>query len=249
MSRSVVILGGGLASRLGGITKEIPKSMILIHDRPFIDFQFELLKTQNLRDIIYCTGFLGEQVEKHVGDGSKFGLNVKFSRDGAFPLGTGGAVRRALPLASDPFFLMYGDSYLPTQFAPVMSYFLKERETRTPRPLALMTVFKNENLFDRSNVLFRDGQLLRYDKKSPDNSMKYIDWGLGIFSHSAFDSKPKDIPFDLADTYSSLSQNNQLLGFEVKKRFFEIGSLSGLSTFRDEFPVTKIRLTGGEIDK
>ena len=218
----VAILAGGLATRLHPITQTIPKSLVEVAGIPFIVRQLDYLQRQGITDVILCIGYLGEQVKALVGDGSSFGLKVTYSWDGPKVMGTGGALRLALPLLGEQFFVFYGDSYLPIDFRKVEEGF---RHSGKP---ALMTVLRNEDLWDKSNVLFRNSSLIEYNKMIPSPEMAYIDYGLGIFSAVALKDVPFNEPFDLADIYNSLSVQGDLAGYEVFKRFYEIGSLKGL---------------------
>jgi len=219
------ILAGGLATRLRPLTESIPKAMVEVAGRPFIGRQLELLRTRCIRRVVLCTGHLGEVIHRYVGDGSRFGLRVQYSSDGRRLLGTAGAVRRALPLLGEAFFVIYGDSYLPCDYAAIQAAF-----EHSARP-ALMTVYRNQGRWDQSNVCFRDGKILRYDKRHPDPQMEYIDYGLGVFRAEVFRTLPPDQPADLADVYAGLLASGQLAAYEVRERFYEIGSFGGLQEF------------------
>jgi MurNAc alpha-1-phosphate uridylyltransferase len=217
----VAILAGGLATRMHPATQTIPKSLIEVAGRPFIDHQLELLRAEGIKQVVLCVGYLGEMIESHIGDGERFGLSVRYSFDGEKLLGTGGALRRALPLLADDFFVPYGDSYLEIDYAAVQAAY---RASAKP---ALMTVFRNEGQWDTSNVLFDGEKIVRYDKRNPTADMKYIDYGLGIVSSDLL--KHQSEAFDLADIYAELVAKGRLAGFEAKKRFYEIGTPSGLA--------------------
>ena len=165
-----------------------------------------------------CAGYLAEQIEAYVGDGSRFGISVSYRIDGPKLLGTGGALRAALTELGDEFLVMYGDSWLDTSYAPVVEAF---RESGQP---ALMTVFRNEGQWDTSNVWFENGRIRLYDKRERLPQMQHIDWGLGIVRAEALAARPANEPFDLADVYSDLSRQGKLAGYEVTTRFYEIGS-------------------------
>jgi NDP-sugar pyrophosphorylase family protein len=197
--------------------------MLRVGGEPFVAHQLRLLRDQGICHVVLCVGHLGEQIRDFVQDGAAFGLSVQYSFDGPVLRGTGGAIRQALPLLGDHFFVMYGDSYLPTSFARVYEQFAANGS------LGLMTVFRNENRWDKSNVEFSEGRIIRYDKSNPDSTMDYIDYGLGILSGLAFDGREKEDRFDLARVYESLVACGQLLGYEAKERFFEIGSYEGLA--------------------
>jgi len=218
----LALLAGGLATRLRPITTTIPKSMVAVAGEPFVAHQLRLLVNQGIYEIVMCVGYLGDQLRDFVGDGSSFGCHVEYSFDGDTLKGTGGAIRQALPLLGDVFFVMYGDSYLPTSFAPVYDRFLDSGKQ------GLMTVFKNGDLWDKSNVEFRDNQIVDYNKRKPTPSMDYIDYGFGILKSEVLAEWNADQVFDLALVYEALVAKGQLAGYEVSERFFEIGSHEGL---------------------
>jgi NDP-sugar pyrophosphorylase family protein len=215
----VAILAGGLATRLGSLTEKIPKSLIPIDGEPFVAHQLRLLQRNGIQHVILCVGHLGEQIERTVGDGGSFGVEVTYSYDGAMLRGTAGAIRTALPKLEESFFVMYGDSYLACDYAVV------EREFFRSTKLGLMTVFRNNGQWDASNVEFEEGRILAYSKKNRNSRMRYIDYGLGVFHAQAF---AKTHAQDLADVYAELLEAGELAAVEVHERFYEIGSPTGL---------------------
>lgn len=219
----VAILAGGLATRLRPITERVPKVLIPVAGRPFLAHQLALLRQQGISRAVLCLGHLGERVHRDFGDGSAHGVRLEYSFDGPVLLGTGGALKRALPLLGERFFVLYGDSYLPIAFRPVAEFF--ERSGK----LGLMTVYQNEGRYDTSNVVFGNGEIKVYDKKTKRPDMRHIDYGLSAFRAPAFDDWPADRPFDLSDVMQRLVGQTQLAGFEVKQRFYEIGSPAGLA--------------------
>ena len=220
---TVAILAGGLATRLRPITEKVPKVLVPVAGKPFLEHQLALLRRQGITRAVMCLGHLGEMVRHDFGDGSGHGVKLEYAFDGPVLLGTGGALKRALPLLGEKFFVLYGDSYLPIDFKPVAESF--ERSDR----LGLMTVYQNEGRYDTSNVVFGDGEIKVYDKKNKLPEMRHIDYGLSLFKASAFGEWPGDKAFDLADVMQRLVAQKQLAGFEVKERFYEIGSHEGLA--------------------
>jgi NDP-sugar pyrophosphorylase family protein len=219
----VAILAGGLATRLRPITERIPKVLLPVAGKPFLAHQLALLRRQGIARAVLCLGHLGDMVSRDFGDGSAHGVKLEYSFDGPVLLGTGGALKRALPLLGKEFFVLYGDSYLPIDFQPVADFF--ERSGK----LGLMTVYQNEGRYDTSNVVFGDGEIKVYDKKNKLPEMHHIDYGLSLFKSSAFDEWPAEKPFDLADVMQRLVARKQLAGYEVSERFYEIGSHAGLA--------------------
>ncbi|HXG46509.1 MAG TPA: nucleotidyltransferase family protein [Methylomirabilota bacterium] len=218
----VAILAGGLATRLRPITETVPKVLVPVAGRPFLAHQLELLRAQGLGRVVLCVGHLGEMIEREFGDGRAHGIRLEYVYDGPVLLGTGGALRRALPRLGERFFVLYGDSYLPVAFAPVAAAFARSGK------LGLMTVYRNEDRYDSSNVVFRDGVIQVYDKKTRRPEMQHIDYGLSLFRADAFREAPAREQFDLAELMGRLVALGQLAGFEVFERFYEIGSPAGL---------------------
>jgi NDP-sugar pyrophosphorylase family protein len=170
-----------------------------------------------------CIGYLGEMIQNEFGDGEKFGVKLDYSFDGEKLLGTGGAIKRALPKLGEEFFVLYGDSYLPIEYAPIAEFFHRCGK------LGLMTVYRNEGKYDTSNVVFRDGEIAVYDKKAKLPEMRHIDYGLSLFKSSMFDAYATDQVFDLAEVMGRLVREKQLAGYEVPDRFYEMGSPAGLA--------------------
>jgi NDP-sugar pyrophosphorylase family protein len=219
---AVAILAGGLATRLRPATEKVPKSLLDVNGEPFIAHQLRLLRSNGVRRVVLCVGFLGEMIRDVIGDGRAFGLEVEYAFDGAKLLGTAGAIKNALPWLGEAFLVLYGDSYLVCDYANVANEF------RTSGKLALMTVFRNDGKWDTSNVEFEAGRILAYSKKYPSPQMGFIDYGLGAFSANAFDRVPAGEARDLADLYGDLLEEEELAGMEISQRFYEIGSAVGL---------------------
>jgi NDP-sugar pyrophosphorylase family protein len=220
-------LAGGLATRLRPITATIPKALVEIGGRPFIDYPLHLLRRNGIRRVVLCLGHLGDQVEKYLSKSEFHGMEIRYCHDGAQLLGTGGALRRAAPLLGEVFWVMYGDSYMEINYRSVLAAFLEQ-----PRYLGLMTVVNNQDRWDRSNVVFRDGRLWRYDKRQQTSDMTHIDFGVALLRRSALERIPPHRPADLADLYSGLVAEGRMMGHEVTQRFYEIGSPAGLEETR-----------------
>lgn len=226
MIDTICILAGGKATRLHPMTLDLPKSLIDINGKPFIIHQLEIFKKNNISKIVFCLGFLGEKIEEYLSK-SEFAENnfeIKYSYDPEEPPGTGGAVKYAFDHLPGTFWVIYGDSYLDINFKEISDNFESSNKS------GLMTVYKNKNKFDKSNVVFSDGSIIKYDKSQYTDEMEYIDYGLGILTKAAFNNFSNK--FDLSDVYSELINNNKLAGFEVKRRFYEIGSFSGIDEFK-----------------
>jgi NDP-sugar pyrophosphorylase family protein len=219
----VAILAGGLATRLRPLTERIPKVLVLVAGRPFLAHQLELLRGQGIRRVVLCLGYLGEMVRQEFGDGREWGVELEYSFDGPVLLGTGGAIKSALPLLGPEFFVLYGDSYLPIPFRPVADAF-----QQSGKP-GLMTVYRNEGRYDTSNVVFANGEIQVYDKRTRRPEMHHIDYGLSVFRAGVFEEWPSAQAFDLAAVMERLVARGELAGCEVTERFYEIGSHAGLA--------------------
>jgi len=217
----VAILAGGFGTRLYPLTGKIPKSMVPVNGKPFIAHQLRLLESHGVERVILCVGHLGEQIQEYVGNGYDFGLTVEYSWDGPGPTGTGAALRKALPKLGDAFLVLYGDSYLPCSYRAVQNAFLQSGR------LVQMTVFYNNERWGASNVQFEGGQIITHSKQYQNPFMRHLDYGLGAFQKSAFDVLSEKL-LDLSDIYQHLLAQGQLAAFEVRERFYEVGSFEGI---------------------
>ncbi|HET6250716.1 MAG TPA: nucleotidyltransferase family protein [Tepidisphaeraceae bacterium] len=226
----VALLAGGMAARLGVIAQQTPKALVDVNGRAFIDHQLGLLHRYGVRRVVLCLGHLGGKIEEHLGDGSRIGMSLRYSHDGARLVGTGGAVRRALPMLGELFWVMYGDSYMDIDYAEVLRRFCSSQSPRAAR--GLMTLIRNENRWDKSNAIFQNGRLTCYDKRNRSEQMQYIDYGIQLLRREAFDTTPAGGAFDLADLYRDLVTRGEMIGHEVFNRFYEIGTPQSLEETR-----------------
>jgi N-acetyl-alpha-D-muramate 1-phosphate uridylyltransferase len=217
-----VILAGGLATRLRPLTETIPKALIEVAGHPFLWHQIELLKRHGIRRVVLSVGYLGEQIRDLYGDGSTLGVHIEYSFDGPVLLGTAGAIRNAISLLPERFFVLYGDSYLTCDYRSVEDSFRRSGLS------GLMTLYCNEGLYDSSNVEYDGTRILRYDKRERTSAMRHIDYGLGAFNRDVFAALPANEQCDLATVYQQLLREGDLAAFEVHERFYEIGSPEGL---------------------
>ena len=221
-----VILAGGLATRLKPVTSKVPKSMVRIHGKPFLQYQIELLRSNQIDDIVLCIGHLGEQIEHYFGDGRRFGVRIRYSTDGEKLLGTAGAIKNASHLLNDEFFVVYGDSYLLLDYLAIGAQFL-----RWGNP-GLMVVYKNHDRLEPSNVVVRDGLVYTYDKKRKTADMVYIDEGLLAFKRNALDLIPNGKFSSLESVLTKLVRRKELAAYETLQRFYTIGTAEELKDFQ-----------------
>jgi len=226
MNMQVAILAGGLATRLGALTEHQPKSMVRIHGRPFLEYQLEFLRRAGIRHIVVCLGHMGEQIERHFGNGENHGVEIRYSFEDK-PMGTAGALKEAEPLLADMFISLYGDSYLFLDFNAIVSYFNSQNK------LALMTVYKNNNRWDRSNTVIENNLVRKYDKTEETEDMVYIEYGANVFRKETLEMIPAGQYHSLDTVFPKLVEKEELLAFEVKQRFHEIGSPDGFREFEE----------------
>ena len=221
----IVMLAGGLGTRLGKRYEKTPKSMIRILGRPFLQHQIELLKERGIRRILLCTGHLGEQIKAYFGNGEKFGVNIQYSEEGEKLMGTGGALKKAESFINENFFLMWGDSYLLLDYMNIWNAYFKSG------CVGLMVVYNNYNQRVKSNVIVKDGKIVLYDKWKSYPDMVYIDNGVSVFNKVILKEIPPDNVFAIEKVFKKWSLEGKLAAYETEQSFYEIGSIPGLREF------------------
>lgn len=219
-----VILAGGLATRLGALARDIPKSLIPVSGRPFLGWQLERLRASGFIDVLICIGHLGSQIREFARHGAAFGLDISYAEDGPVALGTAGALRGALDQLAPTFLVTYGDSYLP------FDYSLPVRDLDAhPDALGTMSVFKNEGRFDRSNTEVRGAHVVRYEKGSDDPALDHIDYGALALRRELIAALPPATPYGLDQLQARLAREKRLRAVLATERFYEIGTPAGLA--------------------
>lgn len=216
-----VILAGGLATRMLPRTLTLPKSLLEIADRPFIDWQLEAIARSGYERVLLCIGHLGEKVEAHVGNGARYGLEVEYSPDGPRLLGTAGAIRRAVERLEPTFLVTYGDSYLPFDY----SLPLRDLDSH-PDALGTMSVFLNEGRWDTSNTRISGDLVTSYAKA--DHAAPYIDYGATALRREVIAELAADTVVGLDSIQERLAKAGQMRAVVAEERFYEIGSEAGL---------------------
>ncbi len=219
------ILVGGLGTRLGRLTQDVPKPMVLVDGKPFLEHEVRLLKQNGIGDFVLCVGHLGEKVEGYFGDGSKWGVKVRYSRDGPKLLGPAGALKGAEPLLDDRFFVTYGDAYLRADYPSMM------RALADSGRLGVMAVYENHDRYGKSDVVVKEGRVVRYDKKGRGAGMDWVNFGVSALSKRALALIPAGKECGEEEFYGELIKREELLAFPVENRFYEIGTPSSLREF------------------
>lgn len=221
-----VILAGGKGTRLRPLTYEIPKVMIDINGRPFLQYVLELLHKKGISNIVLLVSYLGEQIEKYFGNGKKFGLDITYSYEDP-PLGTGGALKKAERLLLSEFLLVNGDTYLDFDYKSLKNIF---------RDLAckgLICVYANKDRKTVPNILLgEDKRVIRYDKTNPEG-LKEVDAGAGIFRKEVLNLIPENVNVSFEnEIYNKLIQERELYGFPIENEFLDIGVFQRLNYAR-----------------
>lgn len=225
-----VILAGGLGTRLGDLTLSTPKVMLPFAGRPFLYHLVRLLIKQDIRNLVICIGYLGEQVRDFFGDGREMGVEIRYSDEGKNLLGTGGALKKALNLLDSHFLVLNGDTYLPIDYHEI------EKEYLRADYKAMAVVYNNKVATKVKNNIALDNNrvVLRYDKQGTSPGLGYVDAGVVMLGKEALDYVPKGIPVSLEDgIYRPLIARGELAAFITGQRFYDIGTPEQRSIFEE----------------
>lgn len=215
----IAVLAGGRGMRLRPLTYGTPKSMLQVAGKPFIAYVLERFVQEGIKEVVLCVGQGAKKIESFVGDGRKWGLKIVYSLDREPLLGTGGAVLKALPLLGAEFLVQYGDTLLLCNYHAITKCFL------SGCCKGLMTVYHNQNQWDKSNIVFKNNSIVQYSKTRTGDEIEYIDYGLLAFKKEAFAGYPRDKRMDLSVVCQDLIAEQQLQGIEVTEKFYEIGTV------------------------
>jgi len=217
-----VIMTGGLGTRLGPLTGKIPKGLIEVGGRPFLDHLILYLRKYGIDDILLCTGYLGDQIISYFGDGSSFGIRINYSQED-HPLGTGGALRPALPKIQDVFFLINGDTFLPIDYNQMLDSFLNSPA------LMMVAVFRAEKGDSRANLrVERGGEITELRGED----LSYIDAGVRLVRKEIASLFPLEEVFSLEDDlYPQLIKTGKIIAWPVEERYFDIGTPERIKAF------------------
>lgn len=222
----VAIIVGGLGTRLGSRTARRPKALVPVRGRPFLAHQLELMAGRGVTDVVLCVGHRGGQIERFVGDGRGWGLNVHCSRDGSSLLGTAGALRQALPLLAPSFAVAYGDSYVTMDYTALLQAHVASGRAAT------VAVYENADRWDRSNIVLDGDRVAMYDKYRDHEGMTWIDAGVTALDRRWVAALPAGRPLDLAEQFHLLARAGEMGAHPIRERFYEVGSPAGLAEFR-----------------
>lgn len=216
-----VILAGGLGTRLRPLTYEIPKPMVPINGKPYLEYQLEYLRSQGVTDILILVGYLGEKIIDYFKNGEKFDLNIQYSREST-PLGTGGGLKNANDLLDDDFLLIYGDSFLPIRYDSVINRYFELN------PKALLCVYDNSEDTDVISNIAIDAdshRVIKYTKNVNDDTLLYVDAGVLILNKKILEYIPENQVISLEQQcFPTLIKEGSLFAYVSHKRFYDIGT-------------------------
>jgi NDP-sugar pyrophosphorylase family protein len=224
MSLQAIILAGGMGTRLRPLTDSIPKPLVPVAGRPYLEHQVDWLRNQGIVDIVLLVSYLAERIEQHFGDGTPFGVSIRYSREPQ-PAGTGGALKLALPLLEDSFLVLNGDSYLPMDYRPVAE--------RLQSSGADAVIAAYDNAFGdtgvKHNLRLGDGDLVTAYDKSGQTAVTHVDAGVIALRRQAL-ALSDAASFSLEnDIFPRLIAGRRLLAFPVRQRFYDMGTPAGLA--------------------
>jgi len=212
-----VILAGGKGTRLRPITYEIPKPLIEINNKPFLQYQLELIKSFGISRVLILVGYLGKKIEKYFRNGLDLGLKIEYSYEKTL-LGTGGALKNAEEKVAEEFLLLNGDTFLAIDYGRLIDYF------RQRKKIGIITVYDNYQKIGQSNVaLGKQNLVIKYDKREA-KGMTHIDAGAMVFRKIVLGLIPKGKICSLEEEiFPLLIKAKQLVAFPTKQRFYDIG--------------------------
>lgn len=221
-----VILAGGIGTRLKPITEEMPKPMVPINGTPFLQYQIELLKSFGIKDVLLLVSYLGEQIEKYFGDGSKFGMDITYNYEES-PLGTGGALKNAEEKLNDEFLLLNGDTYLPIDYNKLADSF------HSCICRGMITVYDNALKIVRSNITFNELNVVTAYSKKEAIGMTHVDAGAMILRNDILALIPEKKICSLEEEiFCKLVDKKELMAYPTSQRFYDMGTFNELEVIR-----------------
>jgi NDP-sugar pyrophosphorylase family protein len=222
-----VILAGGLGTRLRPYTNKIPKPMVEVLGKPFLEYKIHQMIEAGAEDIVLCVGYLAQPIVDYFGNGARLGARIRYSFEGDNLLGTIGALKNAEKLLDESFLFTYGDSYLPLDYGQAMSAFISSKK------LAMMVVYENHDRFGRSDIEVREHLVTIYDKHRKTPGMIWINYGVLFFQKASLDLIPAGRAVEEEEFYQKLIERKELWAYETTNRFYEIGTPDSLEEFRE----------------
>jgi NDP-sugar pyrophosphorylase family protein len=221
MSLQAVILAGGPGTRLRPLTDHLPKPMVPVAGRPYLEYQIDWLREQGITDILLLVGYLAERIEEHFGDGAAFGVSIRYSREPR-PAGTGGALSLARPLLAESFLVLNGDSYLPIEYRGLA------RRLESSSAEAVLAVYDNriEDTGVRNNLQLDGDRVILYDKTGAPALTRVDAGAIALRRRALLEGGVWSLENDL---FPRLIARGALAAFPVRQRFYDMGTPAGLA--------------------
>jgi len=231
-----VILAGGLGTRMRPITETIPKPMITVAGKPFLQHQLELLRGAGIAKVLLLVAYLGEQIREYFGDGAKFGCKISYSFEPA-PLGTGGALKNAEAQLQDDFVLVNGDTYLGIDYRALVKEFAEvdcsalivayEKATAAPQDIPA-------NFLPNNLGVNLGGVVTAYRKRNPDG-LSHIDAGVVVLKKEIMAGLRAGAKCSLEEEiYPSLIAKGEMRAWVTHEPFYDMGSPAGLAALEEK---------------
>lgn len=223
----IVILAGGKGTRLSPLTYQVPKPLVRIHSKPFLQFQLELIKSFGFNEVLLLVSYLGNQIEEYFGNGLNFGLKIKYSYE-ENPLGTGGALKNAEDEIAEEFLLLNGDTFLPIDYGELIRYFHKFNK------IGVLVAYNNSEKVAPNNIAIEKSNLITHYNKRDSKGMTHIDAGAMVFKKDVLDLIPKSQISSLEEEiFHKLIRRKELLAFPINERFYDMGNFKELEIIRE----------------
>ena len=221
-----VILAGGKGTRLKPLTINVPKPMVLIHDKPFLHHQIELIASFGIHDILLLVSHLREKIEEYFGDGSKFGLNIEYSYEDS-PMGTGGALKNAEKKIDNTFLLLNGDTFFKIDYGKLTAYFSQSGKA------GVIAVYDNYEKIAPNNICVSESNLILDYNKNDSNGMTHVDGGVAVFNKTVLDHIPCNRVCSLEqEIYIRLIKESNLSAYTTRLRFYDMGTFKGMELIK-----------------
>ena len=218
----LAVLAGGLGTRMLPRTQATPKLLLPVAGRPFAHWLLERVAASGFTRAVLCVGHLAREIEAELGARAS-GVELVYSDEGDARLGTGGAVKRALPELDATFVVTYGDSWLPFDYAAP----LRDLDAH-PEAAGTMSVFENAGAIEPSNAEVEGDRVVRYAKRSGDPALRFIDYGAIALRRDAVAALPEGA-VGLDALQAELARRGVLRAIVARERFHEIGSEAGIA--------------------
>jgi len=214
-----VILAGGLGTRLRPYTEHVPKGMVPVLGKPFLQHQIVLLRSQGIKEILLLVGHLAEHICKFFGDGSAYGVNISYSQE-SLPLGTAGALKLAADKLQKNFLLLNGDTFLFMNYQNAIDCFLRLQAG------GVVVGYKKDLVHTTANLAVSPNMQVVNPKQM---QLTHVNAGAMIFSRNILELIPEDRAYSIDnEVFPKMIAKKSLWVYEIQERYFDMGTHNGL---------------------